>query len=96
MRRFILRGLSLDLDRVLIERALRHTEPEAVRIHAVLVGGRLYPVKQALRAALATIPEARDLSALDFTSADARRVLRRLGFRLFEERPAAAPRRHTR
>ncbi len=96
MERFILRGLSLDLDRTLIERALRHVEPEQVRTHAVEVNGQLYPVKQALRATLATIPEARDLSALDFTSADARRILRRLGFRLFEERPSISPKRRMR
>lgn len=84
--RFVLRGFSLSLDRATVERALKNVDPDPVQIHAAEVNGRLYPVKQALRATLATIPEVSGrLSALDFTSADARSILRRLGFRLFEE-----------
>jgi hypothetical protein len=50
-------------------------------MHGVEVGGRPYPVKQAIGAVLARQGFAR----IDFTSADARRILRRLGFKLFTE-----------
>ena len=83
MPKFTLRGQMFDLDKGEIERALRNLQPEAVTKHAVQVNGKMYPVKQALRAALGKS----DISRLDFTSADARRILRRLEFRLFEEGP---------
>lgn len=81
---FTLRGTTFDMDREDVVRAVQRQEPEAVTIHAVNIGGKLYPVKQALGAAL----EGSGFARIDFTSADARRILRRLGFRLYHE---AAP-----
>lgn len=83
--KFTLRGEALDLDRGDVEKALRGVEPESVTKHAAEINGKLYPVKQVL----AEVLEGKEISRLDFTSADARRILRRLGFRLFEEGPRA-------
>lgn len=92
--RFQLRGEWFELDRSMVERALRGVEPESIQIHAVEVNGKLYPVKQVVRQALddAAAPEERvgpdgrryRTSRPHFTSFDARSILRRLGFRLFE------------
>lgn len=89
MARFILRGLVLELERADVERALRGVAPEDIQVHSVEVNGKKYPVKQALRVTLEAQGKlAQDISRLDFTSADARSILRRLGYRLFELRPA--------
>jgi hypothetical protein len=58
-----------------VQRAIGQADPGEIRDHFVEVGGRRYPVKQAL--AIAT-----GLDPSDFTSQHARSVLRRLGLRL--------------
>ena len=58
-----------------VQRAIGRVEPGEIRDHFVEVGGRRYPIKQAL--AIAT-----GLDPSDFTSQHARSVLRRLGLRL--------------
>lgn len=76
--RFQIAGKAFDLDRDAVNAAMRGREPEPTRQHAVEVDGRIYPVKQVLEAAT-------KLDRLDFTSATARRVLGKLGFKLFRE-----------
>lgn len=61
----------LDADRV--SRSLHKILPEPLTDHYVVVGGRRYPPKQVI--ALVT-----GLDRADFTTHQARRVLRRLGF----------------
>lgn len=73
--RFRLSGQDVDLTSEAVLGALRDVAPEPIRSHAVLVNHQLYPAKQAV--AVAT-----GLDRLDFTTANARRVLQRLGFEL--------------
>jgi len=68
-------GQLLDLQPKQVEAAMREVDPETIRQHAVEVGGRLFPVKQVLA-------RATGLDRLDFTSAQARSILKRLGFQL--------------
>jgi 5-methylcytosine-specific restriction protein B len=68
-------GQLLELEAQQVEADMHGVDPETVRLHAVEVGGRLYPVKQVLA-------RATGLDRLDFTSAQARSILKRLGFRL--------------
>jgi hypothetical protein len=63
------------LTREQVESAMDGIVPEAVRSHAVRIRGRLFPVKQVM--ALSS-----GIDRLDFTSAQARSVLQRLGFEL--------------
>jgi hypothetical protein len=70
---FTVGGREITLAREEVEKALKDVKPELVRTHLVFVGGKAYPVKQALR-------EATGLDTLDFHTTDARRVFRRLGF----------------
>lgn len=72
---FTLSGQSLTLTKAAVVSALHGVSPEVVREHAVDIDGQLYPVKQVV--ALAT-----GMDRLDFTSAQARSVLKRLGFDL--------------
>jgi hypothetical protein len=81
---FTLRGQAIELEKEKVERVLARTVPEPVTIHAVKVNGRKFPVKQALSVLLGDMGIAR----VDFTSADARSIFRRLGFELFETRLA--------
>ncbi|HMJ01586.1 MAG TPA: hypothetical protein VK506_01520 [Conexibacter sp.] len=66
-------GQHFDLDTRRIVRAVSRALPEPVRDHYVVIEGRRYPPKQVI--ALAT-----GLDRADFTTHQARRILRRLGF----------------
>lgn len=66
-------GQRFNLDKRQILRATSRTLPEPIREHYVVVGGRRYPPKQVI--ALAT-----GLDRADFTTHQARRILRRFGF----------------
>jgi hypothetical protein len=66
-------GADFDLTAGEVERAVRRLEPEPIREHVVVVGGRRYPPKQVLA-------ELTGLDRADFTTHQARSVLRRLGF----------------
>jgi hypothetical protein len=66
-------GQQFDLDPHRIVRAVSRALPEPVRDHYVVIEGRRYPPKQVI--ALAT-----GLDRADFTTHQARRILRRLGF----------------
>jgi hypothetical protein len=72
-RDFTLGGRRMRLSRSEVERALRHVEPEAIRSHAVKVNGTLYPMKQAFA-------RATGIDVADFTTHQARRQLKALGF----------------
>lgn len=65
-------GHVFELHQPEVSRLVRRAEPAEIRDHFVEVGGRRYPVKQAL--AVAT-----GLDVSDFTSQHARSALRRLG-----------------
>jgi hypothetical protein len=69
-------GHEYDLHRGQVERAMARIEPEPIQEHYVVVSGRRYPPKQVL--AVAT-----RLDRGDFTTHQARSVLRRLGFGAF-------------
>ncbi len=74
---FTLGGKRYDLTRQQVEERMRGVEPEPGRRHFVEVGGREYPMKQVFAQCLG-------LSRLDFTTAQARHVLARLGFKVIE------------
>ena len=69
-------GTEFDLSRSSVERSVETVEPEPIREHYVVVRGRRYPPKQVL--ALVT-----GLDRADFTTHQARAVLRRLGFGVY-------------
>jgi hypothetical protein len=73
--RFTINGHHYNLSREQVEKALAGVEPEPTKLHAVQIGRHMFPVKQALS-------QATGLDRLDFQSTDARRVFRRLGFKL--------------
>ncbi len=71
--RSVVAGRAFELTADQVVRVLAGVEPEAVREHFVVIGGRRFPPKQVL--AVVT-----GLDRGDFTSHQARTVLRRLGF----------------
>ena len=73
MPAFQVAGSRFELERETVERALDGVLPEPVNEHYVVVGGRRYPPKQALA-------RVTGLDRADFTTHQARRVLKRLGF----------------
>lgn len=75
-------GERFEMAREQVERAVAGTLPEPLHEHFVVIGGRRYPPKQVI--ALVT-----GLDRADFTTHQARRVLRRLGFPT-GRRPAVA------
>jgi hypothetical protein len=81
-------GQRFDLDPRRIVRAVSRALPEPIRDHYVVIEGRRYPPKQVI--ALAT-----GLDRADFTTHQARRILRRLGFtaarRSAQPTPSASP-----
>jgi hypothetical protein len=77
-------GQRFDLDARRIMRAVSRALPEPVRDHYVVIEGRRYPPKQVI--ALAT-----GLDRADFTTHQARRILRRLGFTAARRSAHAAP-----
>ena len=66
-------GDEYEIDREQVERAMSDVEPEPIQEHYVVVHGRRFPPKQVL--AVVT-----GLDRGDFTTHQARSVLRRLGF----------------
>lgn len=90
MPTFQIAGQRVTLDRTVVERRLAGVLPEPVRDHYVVVSGRRFPPKQVV--SLLT-----GIDRADFTTHQARRVLKRLGFaaarknRGAETAPAAAP-----
>lgn len=75
---------QFDLDPQRIVRAVARALPEPVRDHYVVIEGRRYPPKQVI--ALAT-----GLDRADFTTHQARRILRRLGFTAARRSAPPAP-----
>lgn len=75
---FTLKGQRYDLDRRKVEDRMRDVAPELGRRHYVEIGGRRYPVKQVLGDVLS-------MTRLDFTTQDARNILKRLGFEVHEQ-----------
>lgn len=72
---FQLNGAQLTLDSDELRRALSGVAPEQPRAHVVEVDGTLFPVKQAFSAATG-------VDRLDFTTNQARMILKRLGLRV--------------
>jgi hypothetical protein len=66
-------GRKVELDKRGVERRLRRVLPEPIRKHYVVVGGRRYPPKQ-------VVGEVTGIDRADFTTHQARSILRRLGF----------------
>lgn len=66
-------GQDFDFTPEGVDRALARVEPEPIQEHYVIVAGRRYPPKQVLAAATG-------LDRADFTTHQARAILRRLGF----------------
>ncbi len=60
-----------------VTKALRKVRPDRVRLHGVEIGGKTYPVNQALSVAFG-------LSRADLSSQNSRRIFRRLGFTVCE------------
>ena len=80
--RFVLRGEALELIPRDVEDVARACSPEAVRKHFVEVDGKRFPPKQLLECVLKTKGyKHSEFNRLDFTTLDARSILRRLGFK---------------
>jgi hypothetical protein len=73
MARFTIAGNHVELERDDIERSLLDLLPDPVREHYVVVRGRRFPPKQVLSCVTG-------LDRADFTTHQARRILKRLGF----------------
>jgi len=73
MARFTIAGEEFELERDSIQDHLRNLLPDPVREHYVVVQGRRFPPKQVLSCVTG-------LDRADFTTHQARRILRRLGF----------------
>lgn len=83
MRRVRVAGQDFDLTASSVEGAVVGLDPEPIQEHYAVIGGRRYPPKQVLAAATG-------LDRADFTTHQARAVLRRLGFGVYR-RGAATP-----
>lgn len=73
MAKFIVAGEPIELERDDVERKLEHVLPEPLHEHYVVVRSRRYPPKQVLS-------EVTGIDRADFTTHQARRILKRLGF----------------
>src|SRR6266571_5801325 len=73
MGQFTIAGREFRLEPDLVEEAVDDVLPDPVHEHYVVVRGRRYPPKQ-------VISRATGLDRADFTTHQARRILRRLGF----------------
>jgi hypothetical protein len=73
MARFTVSGEVFDLERSEVEDAVARVLPDPVQEHYVVVCGRRYPPKQILSSVTG-------LDRADFTTHQARRILKRLGF----------------
>jgi len=69
-------GQQFELDAATLEQAVDGVDPEPIAEHFVVIGGRRYPPKQVI--ALVT-----GLDRADFTTHQARAVVRRLGFGVY-------------
>lgn len=72
---FQLNGEQMTLAVAQVRDAARNVTPEAARLHVVEVEGETFPVKQIFSAATG-------LDRLDFTTNQARTILKRLGFKV--------------
>jgi 5-methylcytosine-specific restriction protein B len=72
---FVIRGNTYRLTRDDVIENIKGIHPEPIRKHYVEISGARYPIKQALAQVLG-------LAVIDFTSQDAYRIFRRLGFYL--------------
>jgi hypothetical protein len=70
---FTISGQQFELERNDVERCMRDLLPDPVHEHYVVVRGRRYPPKQVLSCVTG-------LDRADFTTHQARRILKRLGF----------------
>lgn len=70
---FTVAGHEFDLEARLVERSLEHELPDPVLKHYVVVRGRRFPPKQVIACVTG-------LDRADFTTHQARRILKRLGF----------------
>ncbi len=66
-------GRDFELDAATVEGVVGRVDPEPIQEHYVLIAGRRYPPKQVLAAVTG-------LDRADFTTHQARSILRRLGF----------------
>jgi hypothetical protein len=73
MGRFTVSGQQFVLEPAEVERCLSNLLPDPVHEHYVVVGGRRFPPKQVLECVTG-------LDRADFTTHQARRILKRLGF----------------
>jgi len=73
MHAFTVSGRRFDLDRTTVEAVCERELPDPLNEHYVVVGGRRFPPKQVLAAVTG-------LDKADFTTHQARRILKRLGF----------------
>lgn len=73
MPTFTIAGNSYELERQRVEDAVRDVLPDPIHEHYVVVSGRRYPPKQILTCVTG-------LDRADFTTHQARRILKRLGF----------------
>jgi hypothetical protein len=73
MTRFTIAGQQFELDSGAVEAACGRELPDPLDVHYVVVGGTRFPPKQVLACATG-------LDKADFTTHQARRVLKRLGF----------------
>jgi len=71
--RFTVGGQAIELERDDVERGLEGVLPEPLREHYVVIRARRYPPKQVLS-------EVTGFDRADFTTHQARRILKRLGF----------------
>jgi hypothetical protein len=69
-------GQQFELDAATVERAVVGVDPEPIAEHFVVIRGRRYPPKQ-------VIASVTSLDRADFTTHQARSVLRRLGFGVY-------------
>jgi hypothetical protein len=73
MAMFTVAGERFELEPGSIERVVENVLPDPVHEHYVVIGGRRFPPKQVLSAVTG-------LDRADFTTHQARRILKRLGF----------------
>ncbi len=71
--RATIRGVTIEISPGTVEEALAQVEAQGIRDHFVVVGGRRFPIKQALEAVTG-------IDRSDFTTHQARSLFRRLGF----------------
>jgi len=84
MARFTVAGQTIELERAAVERTLERVLPEPLREHYVVVCSRRYPPKQVLS-------EVTGIDRADFTTHQARRILKRLGFTAARATRGSAP-----